>query len=76
MKKNTISNVHLIALIALAYFPINAFSSNENLKVVKIPNSSVNVIWDANKDVVDRFSRSSGGDFFGFRRIEPAIIEH
>lgn len=76
MKKNTISNVHLIALIALAYFPINAFSSNENWKVVKIPNSSVNVMWDANKDVVDRFSRSSGGDFFGFRRIEPAIIEH
>lgn len=68
--------MHLIALIALAYFPINAFSSNENWKVVKIPNSSVNVIWDANKDVVDRFSRSSGGDFFGFRRIEPAIIEH
>ncbi|WP_304667911.1 IgG-binding virulence factor TspB family protein [Neisseria polysaccharea] len=76
MKKNTIFNVHLIALIALAYFPINAFSSNENWKVVKIPNSSVNVMWDANKDVVDRFSRSSGGDFFGFRRIEPAIIEH
>ena len=76
MKKNTIFNVHLIALIALAYFPINAFSSNDNWKVVKIPNSSVNVIWDANKDVVDRFSRSSGGDFFGFRRIEPAIIEH
>ena len=68
--------MHLIALIALAYFPINAFSSNDNWKVVKIPNSSVNVIWDANKDVVDRFSRSSGGDFFGFRRIEPAIIEH
>lgn len=76
MKKNTIFNVHLIALIALAYFPINAFSSNDNWKVVKIPNSSVNVIWDANKDVVDRFSRSSGGDFFSFRRIEPAIIEH
>jgi cell-surface protein len=54
-------------------FPIKSFSAD--WKTVKLPgNSSVHISWDNSREVVDRFGRN--GDFYGFRRIEPSIIEH
>lgn len=72
-KKAIIYIVHPIVLIGIACFPIKSFSAD--WKTVKLPgNSSVHISWDNSREVVDRFGRN--GDFYGFRRIEPSIIEH
>ena len=73
MKKVITYIVHPIVLIGVVLFPIKSFSAD--WKTVKLPgNSSVHISWDNSREVVDRFGRN--GDFYGFRRIEPSIIEH